>query len=392
MKYNTTRLEALISENVPENRELEFKELIIVNNDGEKKEFLYDVSSFANANGGSIIYGIKELNGTAQSIVSINENIDKLICKLENLLRDNVEPRIIGMLIYEVKSLKNGSVIVIEVPKSWQGPHQVTYQRTNKFYSRNSAGKYLLNVYELKNEFLKYEGIQQKITNWNIDRINAIESKNSFLEFQDHGKVLVNIVPLNAFDGYSNQSYNLSLIYNRSFSPLSAGAIDAVINFEGVLFSCQLENDKYYSYLQVYKNGIIETATDYLLRPYDQKLEIPFFAATSSGMHFEQDIIRCMEEILKIHESIGLIQPYFVLISLIGLKDYGIGLPGKVNFQKSFVTIKANTLQLQPIFVENRDIEVEKILKPVFDQIWNIFGYTGSNNYDKNGSWMPPLW
>lgn len=392
MKYNTTRLEALISENAPENRELEFKELIIVNNDGEKKEFLYDVSSFANANGGSIIYGIKELNGTAQSIVSINENIDKLICKLENLLRDNVEPRIVGILIYEVKTLNNESVIVMEIPKSWQAPHQVTYQRTNKFYSRNSAGKYLLNVYELKNEFLKYEGIQQKITNWNIDRINAIESKNSFLEFQDHGKVLVNIVPLNAFDGYSNQSYNLPLIYNRSFSPLSAGAIDAVINFEGVLFLSQNQNGKYHSYLQVYKNGIIESATDYLLRPYDQKLEIPFFAATSSGMHFEQDIIRCMEEIIKIHESIELIQPYFVLISLIGMKDYGIGLPGKVNLQKSFVRIKANTLQLQPIFIENRDIKVEKILKPVFDQIWNIFGYAGSNNYDKNGNWRPPLW
>lgn len=388
MKYNTRILEALISENVPENRELEFKELININSDSEKKEFLFDVSSFANASGGSIIYGIKEFNGTAQSIVSINENIDKLICKLENLLRDNVEPRIIGMLIYEVKSLNNESVIVIEIPKSWQGPHQVTFQRTNKFYSRNTAGKYLLNVYELKNEFLKYESIQQKITNWNIDRINAIESKNSFLEFQDHGKVLVNIVPLNAFDGYSNQSYNLPLIYNRSISPLSSGAIDAVINFEGVLFLSQNQNGKYHSYLQVYKNGIIETATDYLLRPYEQKFEIPFFEADSPGMHFEQDLIRCMEEILKIHVSIELIQPYFVLISLIGMKDYGIGLPGK----KSFVTIKANTLQLQPIFIENRDIEVEKMLKPVFDQIWNIFGYTESINYDKNGSWRPPLW
>lgn len=392
MRFNTDNLETLISENVSENQELEFKEHICVNNDAEKKEFLYDVSSFANANGGSIIYGIKEQNGSAHSIVSINESIDKLICKLENLLRDSIEPRIIGILIYEVKSLNDKSVLVIEIPRSWQGPHQVTLQKTNKFYSRNSAGKYLLNVHELKNAFLRNEGIQQRITNWNIDRINAIVSRNGFVDFQDHGKVLVNIIPLNSFDSYSSLSHNISLIYNRSFCPLSANATNSVINFEGVIFTSQQANGNFHSYLQVYKNGIIETATDFLLRPYDQKLEIPFFSASSPGVHFEQDLIKCLEEILKIYSAVGLRQPFLILISLIDIKGYKIGLSTDANFQKSHVKIKSNVLQLQPIFIEYMEIEVEKVLKPAFDQIWNVFGYEGSMNYDRNSNWRPPLW
>ena len=50
----------LVHEAVPEGRTLEYKETLPSNSDNDKKEFLADVSAFANAAGGDLIYGISE--------------------------------------------------------------------------------------------------------------------------------------------------------------------------------------------------------------------------------------------------------------------------------------------------------------------------------------------
>ncbi len=58
-------LQNLVVERVREIKTIEYKQSLPGNSDGEKKEFLYDVSSFANAAGGDLIYGIKAEDGVA---------------------------------------------------------------------------------------------------------------------------------------------------------------------------------------------------------------------------------------------------------------------------------------------------------------------------------------
>jgi hypothetical protein len=51
-QIDAARLEALRVDGVREGRQLEYKETLPGNSDDDKKEFLADVSSFANAAGG----------------------------------------------------------------------------------------------------------------------------------------------------------------------------------------------------------------------------------------------------------------------------------------------------------------------------------------------------
>jgi hypothetical protein len=53
-------LQRLLSNRVPESRSLEYKQSLPGGNDADRKEFLADVSSFGNATGGDLIYGIAE--------------------------------------------------------------------------------------------------------------------------------------------------------------------------------------------------------------------------------------------------------------------------------------------------------------------------------------------
>jgi len=53
-------LDSLIANGVPEGKTIEYKKVLPGNFDGDKKEFLADVSSFANTAGGDLIFGIDE--------------------------------------------------------------------------------------------------------------------------------------------------------------------------------------------------------------------------------------------------------------------------------------------------------------------------------------------
>jgi hypothetical protein len=73
-------------------------------------------------------------------------NVSEAIARLENLVRDGLDPRIQGIQWQQVEGFQKGSILIIRIPKSWTGPHMVTAGGVSRFYSRNSTGKYPLDV------------------------------------------------------------------------------------------------------------------------------------------------------------------------------------------------------------------------------------------------------
>jgi hypothetical protein len=69
--------------NEPEGRIIDYKRDLIGNSDGDKKEFLYDISSFANTQGGYLVIGVEERGGIPSKIVGLaNVNTDNEISAL----------------------------------------------------------------------------------------------------------------------------------------------------------------------------------------------------------------------------------------------------------------------------------------------------------------------
>ncbi|SRR5260221_580015 len=91
-------LQALVDNQVSERKTIEYKEALSGNADGDKKEFLADVSSFANASGGDLIYGIKEQSGVPIELSGLElSNVDAEILRLEAVckgLRSGFEPSV----------------------------------------------------------------------------------------------------------------------------------------------------------------------------------------------------------------------------------------------------------------------------------------------------------
>ena len=167
---------ALISNGVCEGRTIDYKRDMPGNSDGDKKEFLADVSSFANAGGGDLVFGMEEAGGLPTNLVGLaSRDLDFEIRRLDSILAAGLTPRI--RYGTKIVAPTNGSrSMVLRVERSWVGPHRVVFQGHDKFYGRNSAGKYPLDLNELRAAFTLSSSAIERIRAFRSDRIIALNN------------------------------------------------------------------------------------------------------------------------------------------------------------------------------------------------------------------------
>lgn len=168
-------LNALVTNGVLESRSLEFKAKLVWGTESERKEFLADVSAFANGGGGDLVLGIEEDNGAASKIVGLDSfDPDKDVLKMESMIRDGIKPRIVGIRPRPVVLGNGRRVVIVRVPNSLNRPHMVAFKNWSRFFSRHSNGKYQLDVDDLRSAFVASQSIAERIGQFRIERIDAI--------------------------------------------------------------------------------------------------------------------------------------------------------------------------------------------------------------------------
>lgn len=107
----------LVSSELREGRTLAYKETLPGGSDTEKTEFMADVSSFANAAGGYILYGIRERRDGDGKPTGVPESADGLeginadseILRLESSIRTGLAPRVPGVRAKAVEGFSKAS-------------------------------------------------------------------------------------------------------------------------------------------------------------------------------------------------------------------------------------------------------------------------------------------
>ena len=379
-------LQTLIDNKVSERKTTEYKKTLLGNSDKEKKEFLADVSSFANASGGEIIYGIVEdkETGMPKSLEGLSiGNVDREILRLENIIRTGIQPRIPSLSISPPIPLGNSKVaLVIRIPKSWISPHRVIYGSHDKFYSRSSNGKYPLDVTELRMAFNLSETITERIRNFRQDRISKLFANETPVSFYENAKIVLHLIPIISFS--PAQAYEIGKVASQpaKMKPLYCSGWNDRYNLDGFLAYSGGREKKSHSYVQLFRNGIIEAVEGLLLEPWDGKLIIPSIA-------YEKELIKSLTDYLSLLKTLNVEPPIFIFLTLLGVKGYSMGVDTWRSWIDEAHTIDRDVLPLPEIIIESYDARADVILKPCFDSIWNACGFPRSLNYNEKGEWAP---
>ncbi len=373
-------LQTLVAQKELEGKTIEYKQELPGNTDTDKKEFLADISSFSNSSGGDLIYGVVEDQGMPKALDGLDiGDFDQIKQRLENLVRDGIEPRIPSLNIQPVPLSNTRTALVIRVPKSWSSPHRVRYQGHDKFYSRNSTGKYQLDVAELRIAFNLSETVTERIRNFRRDRISNIVANETPILLPDTAKMVLHLIPITAFS--SVQSHELSKIASHSekMSPMfSSSGWSNRYNLDGFLTYADGGEQKH-SYVQLFRNGIIEAVETSMLEPTEHGRLIP-------SLLYEQKLIHSLSNYLSVLETLTVEPPIFVFLALLGVKGYRMGTNRFIHVYEDHV-IDRDIILLPEITIENYQVIAEDVLKPCFDSIWNACGFPSSLNY-KDGKWV----
>jgi hypothetical protein len=371
-------LVSLIANGVAEGRTIEYKRELPGNSDPDKKEFLADASSFANTVGGDLIFGMEEEGGVPTSINGIQTpDLDAAIQRIENILRTGISPR----MRYELRAVTTSAdrVLIVRVERSWSAPHRVVFQNHDKFYGRNAAGKYPLDVNELRSSFTLSSTVIDRIRGFRADRIIAIASGQTPLPFVDSPTVVIHCLPLDAFANGSQ--YDVVPFYEEPnlLRPMGTTSSDRRLNFEGVV--SYGVHQPCHTYTQLYRNGVLEVVNGNILaHEYKEKQVIPSIA-------FEQSLFKYLPFCFRTVQLVGAGAPVVVALTLLKTRGLTMGV-NRFFRDDSGYPIVQETLTIPESIVEDLSIPVGRILKPMFDLIWNACGFPSSENFDSDGSWI----
>ena len=378
----------LINNQISEGKVIDFKTALLVNNDEDKKEFLADVTSFANTSGGHLIIGMKEDKGLPIELPGIQiDDADKTKLRLEAMIRDGVSKRIPGVVIHLVQ-LKNGNwAVVIYIPKSWLAPHMVSFKNSSRFYARNSAGKYQLDIEEIRQAFLFSESIADRIRNYRLDRLSQIGAGNTPAPLNDNPKLILHSIPLPAFQ--SSALIDLSLAGQNYYTFFAEQRFSSRYNIDGVLLFLAPPGDQNaLEYLQVFRQSHIEYVNSFIIGSDFWGIPKPNQILITE---VEKESIKITKNILDFQKSLGVEPPIILAMSMLQVRGYSFGnMPGlRVEAALNRHGIDRDNLILPDILIDrfpNSLEDVGKDLKPIFDALWNAAGWPYSYNY-QDGIW-----
>ena len=153
-QISDAQIDSLVTKHVVEQRCLDFKITILHKDDDEKLEALRDIVSFANADGGYLIVGIRDDgNGRAQKYEpELVGDIQRIRKSVMDLCNDHISERIDGLEIV-VRNVKGNPLLLVRIPASDRAPHMVTYQNKTEFYTRHHDGKREMTIGEIREAF-----------------------------------------------------------------------------------------------------------------------------------------------------------------------------------------------------------------------------------------------
>ena len=152
IKWTLDKIQNLIKNNIEESNQIEYKSSgALGKTPGKRNEITKDISSFANANGGVVIYGIKEYDD--KDMEHLPEKIDP-INRVEfnkewlDQVIGNIEPRIDDLKIIpiDIDSSINGVVYVVIIPQS----HTAHQASSHKYYRRYNFESVPMRDYEIR--------------------------------------------------------------------------------------------------------------------------------------------------------------------------------------------------------------------------------------------------
>ena len=385
-------IQRLVEQQVQESISLEYKsQFPDLKKDSEKKKFLADVCALANRVGGVIIYGIEEdkdeegkNTGIARQISGIDEvNLDIVRQQCEQVIRTGIEP-VIKSIAIEEKKVTDKTVLLVGISRSLSAPHMVCFDKSGKFYSRNSAGKYQMNVHEIRQAFNETSEWISTANKFRTDRIDIMQSGRGVPNMRIERHLILHILPL----GGNRDLIDVTSLATR-FRRRFAGNLLPYDKFNLEGYTAHGGSGIDGQYILLHRSGALEGVyrlpAAFVQGPEPQRMVI-------FGDRIELACLGTLRSYLSFAGENEIMPPLCFFLTLLGVENAYMHLHDLCGYEFPALReykhltpmdvegplIDRNNIMFDGIYIDNTGQDANDILAPVFNILWQAGGQSKS--------------
>ncbi|GAB4072048.1 ATP-binding protein [Ancylobacter sonchi] len=362
-------IKELVEQKARESRTLEFKRELSIAKDSDKKEFLADISSFANTNGGDIIYGITEIDGEAIELASLDvADRDAKSLQIEQIVRGGLEPKLPQFEHRWIEGEGSTIFLVLRVGRSFLAPHRVTVSDHAKFYARHGAGKYAMDVSELRLAFATSEAISERMQRFCEQRRRLVADNIAVVPMRSGAKMVCHFLPLSAF-GLPTQ-IDLKKASRHLFPPTRTTGFNSRPTIDGLACygGAEGHSESIFSYSLAFRSGILEAVEVVGSESQNGRMVI-------DASYTEENIERCLRMYAKISKECEIGGPVYLSLSFMGTTNYSLYVH-HWDEQRAVPSVHRPELILPIVEIEDMNVDATTALKSTFELVFNAFGRT----------------
>lgn len=380
-------IKSLHANQIPESEILDYKRDCYGNSDKDRREILKDVSSFANTRGGHIVIGVDEDQGvpTAVSGIDVGIDLDAEIQRMGQVINSGFDPAFTNVQIRQVLSDDGDRCLVIEIAKSPIAPHRIASGNYHKFFVRDSNGKHEATMPELRDMFTFGEMAKNRFRDFCRQRIEIINDpeRDTTGILTENGLLVVHIAPLATIT--SDSQIDLRTLHDSQYQSLQAMGtmgISRRFNFDGLIVYSG--GDPLISYVQVFRNGIIEAACG------DICFEEKKHGLAIAGGLLEKNFFVAFPGYIQVFDEINVPPPFVVQITLDGVRGafYAHHRYGMAPMRQA--RLDRNRMFLSECVIESNEsiADIHRAIKPAFDSLYNALGEAECSHFNEEGLWQ----
>ena len=391
LPYALNKIDAAVIQEIcelhfSESETVDFKQELTKANDGGKNELAKDVAAMANADGGDIVFGIKEEKGsgekpggTAESIVPIaDEPFEVAQRRFVQTLDSWLEPKLRGIQ-YKHVAVLGGYVMVVRVPASFDGPHCTRNSNDQRrFAIRNGTVTTDMSYDQIRNAFDRTASLAEKARELTNQRMAMVAARQTPRPMDPVPICVAEFVPLSGLAGRAK--VDVAKLHKDDFGFLAlpkwrGGGVSRSLNLDGLIVHPG-GRDTVNAMTHVFRDGRLE----FLLIGGGEREEGRKLIWSKIVTDF---IEQAAEASFQLAEKCGMSGPAILTFALMHVADHEFAIKDHF-FQFSPAKADRGNLIFPEIWIEDVSVKVDvaELVAPTIEVLWQAFEFERAKQQD----------
>jgi hypothetical protein len=359
---------------------LEFKADVNFKEEEAIAEFLRDVSSIANADGGDLLIGMSEDGQGRAKLLSATKysDLEEFENRIRRFCENHLDPPVVSLRFHPVPLSKGGHAVVLRIDQGWAGPHMVTYKDEYRFFVRRGRSKEKMNIDEIRRRFLLSDTAVRRMKAFRQDRVHSLEDVLDRSGPPRHLVFMLHALPLSAFGrgsaiDVSILSRDESLLAFPDKMPLSVA-----YNFDGIQARLQAHEGVVPRTVQYFRNACVELIDgthDMRRKPHK----------TVEPGYIESLVLDFLKQFIAAFRKLRIEPPIFIGLSLLQTAGYQLDLPPGERHPNARA-IDRSRLIFPEVRMDDFGQPLSARMRETFDVFWQSFAYERCRLYDVEGN------